>query len=86
MNYTAPSLIILIFTFATPSIFMVSAAFFDRSKILPFMKGPLSVTFTITDNPFDKLVTWIIVPNGMVLWAEVNPFMLNFTPLAVLRP
>ena len=44
------------------------------------------LTLTFTDFPFLRFVTFILVPNGSVLWAAVFFFWLNFSPLAVFFP
>ena len=69
-------------TLQTPLQPIILAAALDRSKVLPFTKGPRSLITTITDFPL--YVTFTLVPNGNVLCAAVNALGLNFTPLAVI--
>jgi hypothetical protein len=61
-------------TFTTPLLIMLifSAAALDKSIILPRICGPSSVILTKTDRPFDKFVTFAIVPKGNVLCAAVS--------------
>lgn len=52
----------------------------------PRVKGPLSVTRTITCFPFMVLVTFSIVPKGYFLWAQVSESWCIRSPLAVRAP
>src|SRR3990170_6261336 len=53
-------------TLAVPAsiIPMLAAAAFDRSMILPPMKGPRSLIRTTTERPFERFSTRTLVPNG----------------------
>ena len=63
-----------------------SAARLDRSIFRPLMKGPQSLTRTLTERPFARLVTLTSEPSGTALEAAVSSRARNRSPLAVLRP
>ena len=57
-----------------------SAAAYERSKILLFLNGPLSVTITTTSSPFFRIFTRWYVPRGKSLEAAVYLFLLINLP------
>jgi hypothetical protein len=83
---SAPPSATVTLTSATPEAIMpmLAAAAFDRSMILPPMKGPRSLMRTITDRPFERFSTKTRVPNGNDRCAAVSSSGFIRSPFAVL--
>src|SRR5262245_31385473 len=58
----------------------------ERSSDTPLVKGPRSLTRTVTLRPVFGLLTRKQVPNGSDRWAAVKPLGLNLSPDAVRLP
>lgn len=65
---------------------MARAAPADRSRLMPLVKGPRSLTRTLTLLPVFGLPTRRQVPKGRERCAAVNPLGLNSSPFAVRLP
>ena len=75
-------------TFTTPLFksAILKNAVFDKSIILPSVKGPLSLIVTVISLLFSLFVTLTTAPKGNVLCAAVSLFWLNTSPEAVILP
>src|SRR5271163_2420281 len=62
------------------------AACLDRSTLRPGGTGPQSLTRTLTERPFSRLVTTACEPSGNCFEAAVSLRESNRSPVAVRRP
>jgi len=77
-------------TFTRPTPFAVRPIFCaapcERSRLRPRTNGPRSLMRTLTERPFETLVTCTTEPSGSVLEAAVSWLGSNRSPLDVRRP
>jgi hypothetical protein len=77
-------------TFTRPTPFAVRpifcAARCERSRLRPRTNGPRSLMRTLTERPFETLVTCTTEPSGSVGEAAVSWLGSNRSPLDVRRP